>query len=159
MNDILAKKVEALWKQYFPDASILPVIGYPSYKNQGVMTLTHSMGGPMLKIDGLVSKSPLSNNALYSAEVSNGHWINLYEIMIPDVPGKNGSPSTTAIYLKALAKNGLTIESAHYHWSGSSVIPEDKGVTAIHHSGLNMDPMTFTSKTINAINEVMNYLK
>ncbi len=60
------------------DAFLLPVIGYPS-NNYGV--LTHTDGsGVMMKIDQLTSKSPLANNALYSAECSHHHYLNLYDI-------------------------------------------------------------------------------
>src|ERR1700722_17637855 len=71
----------------FPDAMLFPKIGLPS--NNGFLLLTHTDGsGNLLKINGLSSKSPLSNNAFYSAECSNGQYLNLYTIMIPDIPVK-----------------------------------------------------------------------
>jgi hypothetical protein len=83
-RDARAKKVEAIWKCAFPDATLFPVIGLPS-NAKGVATLTHSLCDGLLKINGLKSKSPLSNNALYSFECTGGKWLNLYEIMLEDV--------------------------------------------------------------------------
>ena len=37
-----------------------------------------------------------------------------------------------------------------------SMIPEDKGVVAIHHKGINMDPLEFTQRTINAIEKALD---
>jgi hypothetical protein len=52
LDDCLAKEIEKEWKSAFPDASILPVIGYPS--KSGVLTLTHGMQHmPLMKINGL----------------------------------------------------------------------------------------------------------
>ena len=49
----LAKKVETLWKESFPDAALFPVIGLPSNAN-GVLTLTHTDGsGMLMRINGL----------------------------------------------------------------------------------------------------------
>jgi hypothetical protein len=155
LTDEDARLIERAWKQYFPDSSILPVIGYPSYKNTGVVTLTHTMGdGKLLKINGLTSKSPLSNNALYSTEVSGGRYINLYEIMIPDIPGTNGAPSTAERYVSALRDNGLDIAGVHFHWFGSTVVPNDKGVTAVHHQKIGMNPIEFIKRTATAIKSI-----
>lgn len=38
-----------------------------------------SYNGKLMSINGLRSRSPLANNALYSAECSNGTFLNLYE--------------------------------------------------------------------------------
>src|SRR3982751_6209985 len=84
VDDKLALKVQTLWQRAFSDAALLPVIGFPS-NSGGVLTLTHTDGsGHNMRINGLPSKSPLANNALYSAECSKGRYLNLYEIMIPD---------------------------------------------------------------------------
>src|SRR5579885_1854067 len=115
MNDKLATKIQNYWKKYFPDALILPIIGFPS-NSGGVMTLTHTMGGPQMSIDGLISKSPLANNALYSVECSDNKYLNLYEIMIPDIPGFKGEPSTAEVYVKALGDCGLDVAGVHFHW-------------------------------------------
>ena len=151
MTDDLAKRVEAEWKKAFPDAAILPVIGYPS-KGNGVMTLTHSMGNqmPKMKINGLTSLSPLANNALYSAELTGGKWLNLYEIMIPDISPGNGAKSTGEIYVETLAKQGILVQGDHYHWKSS-----DPFMLAIHSKGLNMHPVEFTRRQIAALKEVM----
>ena len=152
MNDQLAKRIEAEWKRAFPDASIFPVIGFPS-KGNGVMTLTHSMGNqmPKLKINGLTSLSPLANNALFSTEVSGGKWLTLYEIMIPDIPGVNGSKSSGAVYEDALVRSGITIDGDHYHWKASQPF-----MLAIHTSAIGMHPIEFVRKTIAALNQFIS---
>jgi hypothetical protein len=167
MNDTVAKTVESIWKTAFPSASILPVIGMPSTGN-GVMTLIHGMDlgdskipMPLLKINGLISKSALANNALYSVECSGGGggnpsvYLNLYEIMLPDIPGTNGAKSTAQIYINELAKAGLDVTAAHYHWTGAGVFPNDKGVTAVHHMGIDIDPIDFSDRTIAALRVAM----
>jgi hypothetical protein len=115
----------------FTDAAVLPVIGYPSHSG-GVVTITHGMDHKM-SINGLVSNSPLANNALYSVECTGGQFLNLYEAMIPDIPGKNGQPSTAQLYVNALRDNGLDVAGVHFHWFGASVVPGNTLVAAVHH--------------------------
>src|SRR5437660_456839 len=104
LDDKIADKLAKLWAGAFPDAQVLPVIGYPSNAD-GVITITHGGGGmPHMKINGVTSKSPLANNALYSAEVvssgnSENSYLNLYEIMLPDIPGREGKISTAELYV------------------------------------------------------------
>ncbi len=159
VNDKLAKKIEALWKEAFPDAMLLPVIGYPS-NNHGVLTLTHTASDMLMKINGLPSKSPLTNNALYSAEVSKHKYINLYEIMIPDIPGKNGCVSTAQLYIDTLRDKGLHVSATHYHWTGVSMFdchvkhPEHL-IVAVHHFAHEFNPYEFSKKTIKALKITM----
>ncbi len=157
LSDEYAKYIESLWKKVFPDASLLPVIGFPSYKNSGVLTITHSMPDmPKMSINGLISNSPLANNALFSSECKDGRYINLYEIMIPDVPGIRGNLSASEVYVNALRDNGLNVQGTHVHWFGSTVLPRDKGVTAVHHmTTSDMDPAEFTQRTIKALQTAM----
>lgn len=165
VDDSLALQVEALWKKAFPDATLLPVVGLPS-NNKGVLTLVHSDGsGQMLKINGLESKSFLSNNALYSAECSQNKFINLYEVMLPEIPGLNGEESTSQFYTNQLRDKGLTVAGTHFHWFGSSIAPVslkriDRGITAVHHqSTTNLDPLEFSRLTIEALQATMNLIK
>lgn len=159
LTDDMARRIEQVWKEHFPDATILPVIGYPS-NSGGVVTLTHSMGtGHLLHINGLPSKSPLSNNALYSAEISNGRYLNLYEIMIPDIPGANGCPSTAQVYVNALYKLGLTPSGTHFHWYGASLGGPEKMIAAIHHQNIGMDPIEFARRTSAAIKIAMDAIQ
>jgi len=153
MTDCLAKKIECVWKEVFCDAMILPGIGYPSC-NHCVMTLTHTLGKcmPKLKINGLTSKSPLANNALYSAEVSCGKWLNLYEVMIPDIAGDCGCKSSGEVYTEALVKLGISIEGDNYHWKGAC-----PHMLAIHSKAIGMHPLDFTRKQIAALKAVMDY--
>lgn len=153
MDDCLAKKIECLWIEAFCDAKILPQIGYPSCNNC-VMTLTHTLGNciPKLKINGLQSKSMLANNAFYSAEVSCGKWLNLYEGIIPNVPGTCGCKSTGEVYIEALVKLGISVDNDNYHWKGSC-----PNMLAINSKAIGMDPIDFTKKQIAALKAVLCY--
>jgi hypothetical protein len=153
MNDGVASLVLDVWRKAFHDAALLPVIGYPS-KNQGVMTLTHTMGSPPMTIDGLVSRSPLANNALYSCEVSGGTWLNLYEIMLPDVPGLHGEPSSCQRYMNAAMKLGISVSASHYHWTGA--LMDGRFPLALHSEAAGMDPFEFSKRTIAALHAAMN---
>lgn len=153
MTDCLAKKIECLWKQAFCDATILPKIGYPSC-GKCVMTLTHSLGKciPKIKINGLPTSSMLASNAFYSAEVSCCKWLNLYQIMIPDIPGKNGCKSSGEIYNEALIKLGISVDADNYVWKGSR-----PNMLAINSKAVGMHPLEFTKKQIAAIKAVLEY--
>ena len=152
VDDKVAKHVEKIWKDSFSDASLLPVIGFPS-NSGGVATLTHTLGdGMLMSINGLTSKSPLANNALYSFECSRSKYINLYEIMLIDIPGKDGEPSTVEYYTRQLCKYGLSVAGVHFHWLGSFMSPDATLIAAIHHQTTNdTTPEEFSRKTIRAI--------
>lgn len=153
MNDCLAKKIECLWKESFCDATLLPVIGYPSCGNC-VATLTHNLGKciPIVKINGLCSKSILANNSFYSAEVSNCKWLNLYSITLPDIPGKCGCKSSGEVYIEALVKLGISIDGDNYNWKGTC-----PHMLNINSKAVGMHPFEFTKKQIAAIKAVLDY--
>ena len=153
MTDCLAKQVECIWKQAFCDAKILPEIGWPTC-GECVMTLTHSLGKcvPKLKINGLCSLSLLANNAFYSAEVSGCKWLNLYQIMIPDIPGKCGCKSSGEVYTEALVKLGISIDGDAYSWKGACPT-----MLTIHSSAIGMHPIDFSKKQIAAIKAMTDY--
>lgn len=155
MNDAVANQIVAIWKGLFSDAMLLPVIGLPS-NNNGVMTLTHTMQmpgmppPPPLTINGLPTKSPLGNNALFSSELSNGRWLNLYEIMIPDIAGANGALSSGEKYVAALEQSGISVGGDHYHWKGGRMLGQFP--LAIHSQTTSgMDPVEFSNKHIAAL--------
>jgi hypothetical protein len=143
------------WK-VFPNAAILVPLG----PGNGSVTITHTMPGPKMSINGLVSNSPLANNALYSAECAadaqgNLHYLNLYEVMLPDIPGVAGQLSTGSIYVNALENAGLDVAGVHFHWWGSTIVPQDKGVVAVHHQKVDMPPAEFSRRTIAALQLAM----
>lgn len=168
IDDRLAKKILTLWQTAFPDAFILPVVGFPSNNNNKVAIFTHTMAksnigarsstsnnqddSMLMKVNGLPSKSPLSNNALYSFECTRDKFLHFYEIMLPDIPGKNGERSTVQIYVNALRDNGLDVAGLHWHFWGGVADPQDRGVLAIHHQNVGMTPKQFTLATIRALN-------
>lgn len=146
-----AQQVIALWNRNFPNVT---VIQHPA-DGSGMLTLAHSMPGmTSMDVNGLKCKSPLFTMALMSSEVAmdqNGvpHYTNAYEIMGPNVPGLNGNPSNMSLYKKYLNQNGLDVHSDHYHWKTEGLNP------AIHHMGVNMSPMVFSEKTIDALKKMM----
>ena len=159
LDDNAAQQILAVWKQVFPDTTILPS------NSSGVVTITHTLGQRM-SINGLQSKSPLANNAWYSVEYVNGKFLNLYEIMIPGVPGVNGpgssassSLSSSELYVKTLAANGLNVAGVGVNWLGATMLPKDRSVTAVHHQSASMTPLEFSRATINAIETLLRYLK
>lgn len=157
LDDMHALAIVNRWRQLFPDAAPLPGIGMPS-QNKGVLTLTHTMTMPGLKappmlINGLPSNSPLANNALYSAEVTNGRWLNLYEIMLPEFPGVRGGPSAVQRYVNTLQAQGVDVAGNHYHWSGGTTMGHFP--IAVHSQSSNLEPMQFVQAHINAIHRAM----
>jgi hypothetical protein len=161
IDDARAQRIVDIWKNYgFSDATLLPVIGFPS-KAQGVGTLTHTTGdGMLLSINGLVSKSALSNNALQSFECSDGKYINLYEIMISDYPGKDGRISTVQYYINCLIKSGLSVSASHYHWTGSFMMPGATLIAAIHHQTTgDITPEFFTEATAKCLRKTLDLIE
>jgi len=151
MTDCLAQKIECIWKKAFCDATILPIIGYPSCNNC-VMTLTHSLGKCVsdVKINGLKSCGILANNAFYSAEVSCGKWLNLYQIQLPNIPGECGCKSSIDVYVEALSKFGISVDGNGYNWGGSC-----PNMVSISSKAISMDPVEFSNKQIAAIKTVI----
>lgn len=153
VDDALAEQVAAVWRAMFPDAAVLPVIGYPSH-GKGVMTLTHSgniSGLPPARpmtINGVASSSALANNALYSAELTPSGYLNLYETMLPDVPGKDGVPSLGSRYKNALQASGIEVDGDHYHWAGGEMMGHF--ARAIHSKSFGMHPLDFSQRQIRA---------
>lgn len=151
--DRLCRGSEAQFKQFDKNASILPGIGLPS-QNNGVCTLLHTMGpgAHNLKINGLESKSPLANAALFSTECSGGKFINLYEMMLPEGLAKApGKKSNAELYAEELNKRGINVAGAHWHWWAS-----DPYVAAIHHQNIGMNPVNFSNQTVNALDNYQN---
>ena len=154
MDDCLAKKIECIWKKAFCDATLLPALGVPSCA-ACVMTLTHGLGrcSPKIKINGLTTLSMLAHNAFYSAEVSSGKWLNLYQITIPNIPGQCGCKSSGEVYVEALAKMCINIDGNGYNWNGSC-----PNMITISSKAIGMNPIDFSKKQIAAIKTVLEYL-
>lgn len=146
-DDSYAQSIEQIWKQ-LPAGSILPGFGLPS-QGAGVATFTHQMSAPLqpMKINGLPSKSALANNALYSFERTGDKWLNLYEVMLPDIPGINGDLSSNQQFIKMLNDAGIEVAGVHFHWFGTPA------TTAIHIQDATMDPRTFSTKMVNVLKQ------
>ena len=159
IDDRLAEKILCIWKEYYADAFILPVVGFPSNNNNKVAVYSHTDGsGHLMRVNGLESKSPLANNALYSFECTRDKFLHFYEIMLPDIPGKNGERSTAQIYVNALKDNGLDVSGVHWHFWGGVMAEQDRGVFAIHHQNIGMTPEEFSRATIAALETVMEVI-
>lgn len=163
LTDADANRVAALWQATFTEAFLIPRIGIPS-QDGGVLTLAHNLqrspSEPEMEllINGLPSNSPLAEYALYSAECSEGKFINLYEVMLPELPGSNGTLSTTSAYVDALGRQGLQVAGFHFHWLGFKTIITDAGLHAIHHQSESLDPLEFSRRTIAALKEALDLI-
>lgn len=156
ISDRLAQKINRLWQRSFPDNFILPVVGFPSNNSNKYAVFSHTLGdGMLMKVNGLESKSPLANNALYSFECTRGKLLHFYEIMLPDIPGRKGRPSLVQIYVNALRDNGLDVAGVHWHFFGGVANEKDRGVFAIHHQNVGMTPKEFSKATISALKTAM----
>lgn len=158
LSDQRAKEIQILWRHTFPDALILPIVGFPS-KSRGVMVLSHSINTKYfhmdkMSINGLKSRSPLANNALFSTEVADGKFLNLYEVMLPDIPGKNGKKSTVQYYIDLLSSENISISASHYHWTGVGA----PFMLAIHSYSSDMNPECFVKKTSYAIRKTLDLI-
>jgi hypothetical protein len=147
LDDATCGQILNVFQTLDPKAAIMPGIGLPS-QNNGVCTITHVMPGmPDLKINGLTSKSPLANNALFSAECADGKILNLYEMMLPDVASPTpGGLSSVEAYTRDLSAAGLNVAGTHFHWWGASPY-----VAAVHHQSASVDPVTFAERTVQAL--------
>lgn len=151
--DRLCKLSEGEFKKFDSNATILPGIGLPS-QNNGVCTIMHGMGAGAknLKINGLESKSPLANAALFSTECSGGKFINLYEMMLPEGQSSvAGEESNAERYTKELNARGMNVAGSHWHWWASSPY-----VAAIHHQNIGMNPVEFSRHTVAALSNYRN---
>lgn len=154
MTDALAQQIECTWKTLFCDATIIPTLGMPSC-NGGVMVLTHRLGNcvPEQKINGLCIKSMLANNSYYSAEVSDCKWVNLYQGLIPNIPGRCGCKSSSDVYIEALIKFGISVDTNVLLWSGSC-----PGLIQVSSRAIGMEPCEFSSRQVAALRAVLtNY--
>lgn len=139
IDDCLVKKIECLWKNVYCDAHIVP-------NHCDVLVLSHTATKCKTKINGLTIKSPLVNNGYYSVEISDCNWVNLYEAVIPDIPGKCGCKSSGELYIDALVKLGLSVDNDNYHWKGTT-----PGLLFIRSKSIGLHPVDFSKKQIKAL--------
>ena len=74
--------------------------------------------------------------------------MNLYETMLPDVPGKNGAPSLGSRYKNALQASGIEVDGDHYHWAGGEMMGHF--ARAIHSKNFGMHPLDFSQHQLRA---------
>jgi hypothetical protein len=160
-KDIISifNKEEYEWKLLFKDAELLPVVGYPSTA-KGVATLTHSICKMSNKINDLKSQSILANNAFYSFESACDRYLNLYEVTLPNIPGRNGRPSTVEVFVNKLRDNDLDVAGVNFKWFGgkSANLKKDKGLVTVNVQKANMNPCEFTRKTLSALKKALKVI-
>ena len=156
MDNKLAEKVIKIWKAAFPDAVIVPGIGFPDDPlSQGVLTITNSTDTktfqtPDIKINGLSSKSALVNNGIFSSECSKGKYLNLYDVVLPDIPGKDGHKSTVQVYIDELQKLGIQVSGISSRWTGTDV-----NALFVNSYNIGLDPREFSERTVVALLKAM----
>lgn len=136
------------------DINDFPEIG--NVNDGGVCTLAQDFHMPDMVLNSFICKSPLCNYALHSSECAQREgndkskkYLNLYEIMIQDVPNFEGERSTVQVYVNELHKRGLDVAGVHFHWTGAS-----KNMMAIHHQNFGMNPVEFAEQTAKALKKV-----
>ena len=144
----LLKELECLWKKFTCDVD--------AHFEHGVANIAHTLPLKAINtINGLPVKSPLTTHGLYSAECSCEKYVNLYEIIIPDIPGCHGEDSTGKIFVKILAKHGIYADGDHFHWKGHIILKEQALPDAIHVVGIDIHPVYFTKVIIKALRKVL----
>ena len=160
LTDCRAKKIEELWKKEFPDALILPTIGFPEVAGNCVMTLTHTLNTKCfcmddLRVNGLRSKSILANNGFFTSEISKCQFLNIYQIQLPDIPGECGERSTVQYFIDKLTEYGIQVSASNYHLTGAG----QPFILAVNSYNVGMCPEEFTCKTIKALNKTIDLIK
>src|SRR4051812_21442000 len=90
LDSRLNKKLEELWKKYFPTSSILS-----ESKEECWTVITHRLPhSEGMIINGIRLRGPLFENGLFQVNYVKGEFFNSYEIMIEDIKGKCGEIST-----------------------------------------------------------------
>ena len=129
---------------------------------QGVCTFLHKVPGMLdMTVNGVVTKTPLNNVALFSTECvsmtgADGSVQSLpysvYEIMVPDKPAvatAHGSiVSQAQQYVHALGDNRVPPMAVHYHNLG--VGADGALMAAVHNQSLGMSPNDFVNGIIAA---------
>jgi hypothetical protein len=149
-DDVL--QVKSLWESNFPNVTIItsPDLGF-----SGILTLSHGFDDmPFMLVNGIKYKSPLFTMALLSSEIAededkNLYYAHAYEVMWVNYPNKNGTKSNVGQYVEYLWNVGLEVHSDHYHWKTAELWP------AVHHTGIDITPLEFSKRTIDALKLLM----
>jgi len=112
------------------------------------------------KINDLKSQSMLVNNAFYSFECACDRYLNLYEVTLPNIPGRNGRSSTVEVFVNKLRDNDLDVAGVNFKWFGgkSANLKKDKGLTTVYVQKANMNPCEFTRKTLSALKKALKVI-
>ena len=152
IDKCLLNELECLWKQFSHTAS--------ADLSKGVILLSHGLPVHFNNtINGLAVHSPLVSHGLYSVECSEGKYVNLYEVIIPDIPGAHGHDSTGKIFTKILAKYNIFTDGDHFHWKGHQITKKQTIPDAIHVVKIDLHPVLFTKVIIKALKKVLHVIK
>ena len=146
----LSNKVLAKFSCSFPDA-------YLTFKTSSTITVTHtipSWNHP--KLNGVRTCSILTNNAFMTSECSDNNYLNLYQVILPDIPGSCGDDSTVEIFTKLLSKFGLSsLSILTYFGLTTKCYP----LLSIHVQNYGLCPEDFACRIVKALNEVLCVVK
>ena len=158
------KKLDKLWGSTFADAGPLekkPLGDCKEERKSNVYLLSHTLRRCdqdqwtdifRFTINGLVVRSPLGLDSFFSSECSKGRYVNLYTVILPDIPGRNGDISTSQFYINLLAQEGLNVSGIMFNWSGADTNPPVPGrILNIRHQNIGLDPLEFSQKTLRAL--------
>lgn len=158
------RKLDALWSSVFPDAGPLVKVPIRGGKEDGPLptyTLSHTLKQAegsgwtdefVFTINGLVVRSPLGIDAFFSTECSDNQYVNLYTVILPDIPGTDGDISTSQFYINRLAEEGLNVSGIMFKWSGAGTEPPVPGrILNIRHQNIGLHPIDFSKRTIRAL--------
>lgn len=164
ITDTQAQEILEIWQTLLPGGNAVLLL--LASETEGSPVITHGMLMPQLRINGLLSVSPLSNNALYSWECAEAiaapnctdKILNLYEVMIPDIPAPSGGNSTAEFYANCLREHGMSVAGTHFHWWGSTIFQNDHLIAAIHHQSSELTASQFSVRTIECLTLTQNLI-
>lgn len=154
------RDVISVWRCDFPDFYPLDCYCSPCLKVYG-----HRLLPNRVQINGLVSNSPLADKAFYSWELAKNcsgnkeKYLNLYQVQIPDFPGKCGKKSTVQVFTKAVQKCGLDVNGKNYKWDGAYMMKGSTSLITIYVSKDGMCPIEFSKRIVKALRETLKKIK
>lgn len=156
IDERFAYRLQQMWKRYFHDTK--------SSLERGIFTLTSRIECEPLLVNGIPSKSTLVNNGIYSLEFSEGKYINLFEVPVPDLRGDFGKKdayhhcTTVQFYIDELKNQGLNVTGVSRNWNCVEDPYSSHLVYNVYHKKINMDPILFCRATINSLNKVIRLI-
>lgn len=166
--DQVAINCLTVFKSLFRDSGFLPGLGRPSETKGQWALITHTLKGYIdftSSINGVEYHGPLIDNAFYQFSYQpSGNVVNLYQITLPEVEGKNNLPSLAQFYLNQLAARKIDISGTTTQWSSLTALIERGGkkqkttLRTISSQKVGMEPADFCQLQIEALTATLQYL-